>query len=154
MSIQTVLLFSSIFRIPLFLSYLPFYTASSYFRPLFRLEGLLGYSLAFFKSTTMWWIYIWICCTPLEHSVCYNTRSDAIKKELNKAICSNTDGPRDCHAKWGKPSKQSRASYDIIWNLTFKNDTNELIYKRETDLQISKTNLWLPKGKVGGGRIN
>ena len=32
-----------------------------------------------------------------------------------------------------------------------KSDTNELIYKTETDSQTSKTNLWLPKGK-GGGR--
>ena len=32
-----------------------------------------------------------------------------------------------------------------------KNDTNELIYKIETDWQTSKTNLWLPKGKGGGG---
>ena len=37
-----------------------------------------------------------------------------------------------------------------MWNLIFKNDTNELIYKTETDLQILKTNLWLPKGKQGG----
>ena len=28
----------------------------------------------------------------------------------------------------------------------FKNDTNELICRTETDLQILKTNLWLPKG--------
>ena len=38
----------------------------------------------------------------------------------------------------------------IMWNLILKNDTNELIYKTETDLQILKTNLWLPKGKHGG----
>ena len=38
-----------------------------------------------------------------------------------------------------------------MWNL-IKNDINELIYKRETDSQISRTNLWLPKGKRGGGR--
>ena len=38
-----------------------------------------------------------------------------------------------------------------MWNLIFKNDTNELIYKTETDSQISKTNLWLPKAKHGGG---
>ena len=37
-----------------------------------------------------------------------------------------------------------------MWNLIFKNDTNELIYKTETDSQILKTNLWLPKGKRGG----
>ena len=41
-----------------------------------------------------------------------------------------------------------------MWNLILKNDTNELIYKTETDLQISKTNLWLPKGKCEGGGIN
>ena len=34
-----------------------------------------------------------------------------------------------------------------MWNL--KNDTNALIYKTETDSQTKKTNLWLPKGKVG-----
>ena len=33
----------------------------------------------------------------------------------------------------------------------FKNDTNELIYKIEIDSQAQKTNLWLPKGKGGGG---
>ena len=32
-----------------------------------------------------------------------------------------------------------------------RNDTNELIYKTETDSQRQKTNLRLPKGK-GGGR--
>ena len=31
-----------------------------------------------------------------------------------------------------------------------KNDTNELIYKIETDSQTSKTNSWLPKGSGGG----
>ena len=42
-----------------------------------------------------------------------------------------------------------------MWNPIFKNDTNELIYKTETDTQILKTNLWLPKGKVRvGGGIN
>ena len=32
-----------------------------------------------------------------------------------------------------------------------KNDTNELIYKTETDQQTSKTNLWLPKGTSRDG---
>ena len=31
---------------------------------------------------------------------------------------------------------------------------NELIYKTEADSQISKSNLWLPKGKHGRGGIN
>ena len=38
-----------------------------------------------------------------------------------------------------------------MWNL--KSDTNELIYKIEIDTRSKKTNLWLPKGKGGGGRV-
>ena len=43
-------------------------------------------------------------------------------------------------------------AYDILykWNLK-RNDTNELIYKTETDSQ--RTSLWLPMGK-GGGKGN
>ena len=46
--------------------------------------------------------------------------------------------------------RERQIPYDIsyIWNL---NDTNELIYKTETDSQTSKSNLRLPKGKVKGG---
>ena len=40
-----------------------------------------------------------------------------------------------------------------MWNLK-ENDTNELTYKIDTELQTEKTNLWLPKGtgedKLGG----
>ena len=39
-----------------------------------------------------------------------------------------------------------------MWNLKY--DTNELIYKTEMDSQTEKANLWLPKGKGGGGGIN
>jgi len=31
----------------------------------------------------------------------------------------------------------------------FKNDTNELIYKTETDSQTERMNLWLPGGRMG-----
>ena len=34
-----------------------------------------------------------------------------------------------------------------------KNDTKELIHKAEIDSKILKPNLWLPKGKGGGGRV-
>ena len=48
-----------------------------------------------------------------------------------------------------KSDTEIQISYDIayMWNLK-KNDTNELIYK--IDSQTSKTNLWLPKGKGQG----
>ena len=39
-----------------------------------------------------------------------------------------------------------------MWNLILENATNELIYKTETDFQISKTTLRLPKGRCGGAR--
>ena len=39
-----------------------------------------------------------------------------------------------------------------MWNPKY--DTNEIIYGTETDSQIGKTNLWLPKRKGSGGEIN
>ena len=36
----------------------------------------------------------------------------------------------------------------------FKKDTNELIDKTETDIQILKTNLWVIKGEMLEGGIN
>ena len=40
----------------------------------------------------------------------------------------------------------------ILWTLNY--DTNELIYQAETDSQIQRTDLWLPRGrKVGEGWI-
>ena len=69
------------------------------------------------------------------------------KKEWNNAMCSNMDGSRDYHTKWSKSERKGQIPYDItyMWNLNY--DTNELIYKTETDSQTSKTNLQLPKGK-------
>ena len=61
------------------------------------------------------------------------------------------DGPRDYHTKWSKSERERQISYDTpyMWNLEY--DTNELIYK--TDSQTQETNLWLPKGK-GRGETN
>ena len=69
-------------------------------------------------------------------------------KEQNNAICSNMDATRDYHTEWSKSESKRQIPYiTYMWNL--KNDTNALIYKTETDSQTKKTNLWLPKGKVG-----
>ena len=51
-------------------------------------------------------------------------------------------------------SEVSQTKINIIWyhsyvESDFLNDINELIYKTETDSQISKKKLWLPKGKHG-----
>lgn len=47
--------------------------------------------------------------------------------------------------------RERQIPYDITYMLNLKYDTNGLIYKTETDSQTWKTNLGLPKGKVGGG---
>ena len=73
----------------------------------------------------------------------------AIKKR-NNSICSNMDEPRDYHINWSKSEKEKYHMISLLYGI-LKSDTNELIYKTETDSQTSKTNLWLPKGK-GGGR--
>ena len=44
-----------------------------------------------------------------------------------------------------KPNIERQISYDITYMWNLKNDTNELIYKTETDAQTQKTNLRLPK---------
>ena len=57
------------------------------------------------------------------------------KKEWNNAICSNMDGLRDHHTKWSKSDRQRQIPYDITYMWNLKYDTNELIYKTETDSQ-------------------
>ena len=62
------------------------------------------------------------------------------------------NGSRDFHTKWGKSDRERQISYHFY--VESKNYTNKLIYKTETDLQISKSNLWLPKGNFGGSDIS
>ena len=47
---------------------------------------------------------------------------------------------------------QIKTNIIYVWNLKY--DTNDLIYKTETDSQTLKTNLGLPKGERGRGGIN
>ena len=70
------------------------------------------------------------------------------KKEKNWVICRDVDGPGDYHTKQSKSERERQTPYAITYmqNLN-KNDTNELIYKTETDSQTSKTKLWLPEGE-------
>ena len=56
------------------------------------------------------------------------------KKKGNNTICSNMDGPRDYHTE-----KTRLYDTTYIWNL--KNNTNEHIYKTETDSQTWKTDV-------------
>ena len=76
----------------------------------------------------------------------------AIKKESNNAICSNMDRPRDHHTKRSMSERERQIPYiTYMWNLKY--DTNELIYETETDSQVQRTDLWLPRGWEGEGWI-
>ena len=52
------------------------------------------------------------------------------KKEQNNALCSNMDGPRDCHT-----SEVTQTKTNIIWYHLYveseKNGTNELFTKQK-----------------------
>ena len=61
------------------------------------------------------------------------------KKERNNAICSNMDGPRDCHTEWSKSERD--ISYDIAYMWNLQKGTNELMYKTEIEIQMQKTNM-------------
>ena len=48
-----------------------------------------------------------------------------------------------------KSVRQRQILYVITYMWNLKNNTNQSIYKTETDSQTQKTNLWLPQGKEG-----
>ena len=70
------------------------------------------------------------------HSIYTMEYYSAIKKKWNNTICSNTDGPRECHNEWSKSDREWEILYDIpyMWNIKI-NDTNELTYKIERESQ-------------------
>ena len=49
----------------------------------------------------------------------------AAKKEWNNVICSNMDGPRDCHTEWRKSDREREILCDIPYKPNLKrSDTN------------------------------
>ena len=62
-------------------------------------------------------------------------------KEWNSAICSNMDRPRDDHTKWRKPDRERQIPYNMAYMWNQKTDTNELVYKIETDSKTEKINV-------------
>ena len=46
------------------------------------------------------------------------------------------DGPRGYHTKWSKSDREGQISADITYMWNLKKNTNESIYKTETDSQM------------------
>ena len=63
-------------------------------------------------------------------------------------MCSNMDELREQHII----SDKEKILYDITY-MESKNNTNESIYKTETDSRKQKTNLWLAKGRGNEGQV-
>ena len=64
----------------------------------------------------------------------YNGTSLSLKKEWNRVICRDVDGPRDRHTEWSKSEREKQILYinTYMWNLK-KNGTEDLIYKAEIE---------------------
>ena len=71
------------------------------------------------------------------------------KKEIMSFAATWMDLEITILSELSQTEKDKYHMVSLMWNL-IKNDTNELIYKTETDSQISKSNLWLPNGKHEG----
>jgi len=76
------------------------------------------------------WIKMW--CILIYTMVYYSTIKNKTKQ--NNAICSNMDGPRDCHTECSKSDilidKYMMSFICVIW----KKSTGELIYKTESQM--------------------
>ena len=62
----------------------------------------------------------------------YNGIPPSHYKDWNNAICSNMDGPSECHTERSKSAREGEISYDTpyMWNLK-RNDTNEHTKQKE-----------------------
>ena len=65
----------------------------------------------------------------------YNGLLLSHEKEWNNTICINVAGPRDYHSKLSKPDRERQISYEFTYMCNLKNNTNESVYKTETDPQ-------------------
>ena len=61
------------------------------------------------------------------------------------------DANRDYHTKRSNSERERQIPYNITYMWNLKYDTNEPIYKTETDSQTQRTDWWLPRGRSGGG---
>ena len=62
------------------------------------------------------------------------------------------EGPRDYYTKWSK-SERERQIYGITYTWNLKNNTNEIIYETETNLQTWKTDYGYQWEKNGRDKL-
>ena len=62
------------------------------------------------------------------------------------------DGPRDYHTNESTSERERQMLYDITYMWNLKYNTNEHTSKAETDSQMYRTDLWLPRRARSRGR--
>ena len=81
----------------------------------------------------------------------YNVILLSHKKKRSWVICSEVDGPRDCHTEWSKSEKgiQIPCTNTYIWNLK-KNGSDETRDRnKDTDVENGLEDTGRGKGKLG-----
>ena len=100
------------------------------------------------SSTDDWFNKMWYTHIYIERDINIdNGTSLCHEKELNVAIWSNMDGPREYK---NKCSQTETDKYMISLILESKSNTNESVHKTETDSQTQETILQLRKGEGTG----
>ena len=70
----------------------------------------------------------------------YNGILPSHLKEWNNAICSNMNGPRECHTEWSKSDREGEI-YNIAYMWNLKNGTNEPVYLQNKNWVKNSTNV-------------
>ena len=69
---------------------------------------------------------------------------------MKYATYSNMDRSGDYHTKWSKSERERQIPYGVTYMWNLKYDTNQLIYKTETDSDIENKRM-VTKGERGMG---
>ena len=83
----------------------------------------------------MWYIYIYMYVHITFYVYTYTMEYYSAIKRMKFCHFRNMDGLGGHYTKWNKSGRERQILYDITYMWNLKYDTNELIYKTETDPQ-------------------
>ena len=78
-------------------------------------------------------------------------RNFSLRSSQWGTICSNTDGPRDCHTEWSKPDRERQIPYAIAYMWTLKKGYKWTYLQNRNRVTDVENKLMVTRGKGGGG---